>query len=154
MRIEDAQRHLVMIRAELQKAETGGGAEERKVSNARARQPSNAAQRGDAPAARGRGGAERGPPRSPRPLLVPTLPLPPPLWAQSFRRCFSRLASGRPGAAQPAGRCPEPPLSPSPTPLVAVWEAGVRPRAAKCEGRGRGPPGAAESAAPRGPCIS
>lgn len=158
LRTDAARRPLLKIGAELQKAERGGG--EKPPMRVRATAlpgPTHAARRGDARAARGRGGAGAGAglraPPAPSPSRL-FLPLPPPQWAPSARGFLRRSASRRPGPARPAGRCPELPLPTPPSRPVAVWEAGVRPRAAECDGRGRGPPGAAASAAPRGPCIS
>lgn len=153
----------VKPKAKLQKAEGGGG--EKSPVRARAQQPSLAkhTRRGVVTPGRPEEGAGPGrafpafpappaPPAPSRPRLA--LPLPTLHWAPSAPGCLSRLASRRPGPARPTGKCPELPPPPPPTRPVAVWETGVRPRAAECDGRGRGPPGAAASAAPRGPCIS
>lgn len=156
MRIDAARRSLAKIGAELQKAERGGGEKPPvRVRAAALPGPTHAARRGDARAARGRGGAGPGRastllppplhPDSPSPYLPHTGP------RQSEGSFVAQL---RVGPARPAGRCPELPLPTLTTRPVEVWEAGVRPPAAECDGRGRGPPGAAASAAPRGPCIS
>lgn len=121
-----------------------GGAGRGGGDRAEPQEPLRAVRRADA-------SGERGGPASAPPAPGLTGPPPPPPSARQHRR-LRRAAPRRPGPARPPGRCPELPLSPPPTRLVAVWEVGAWPGAAERDRRGRGGRGAVGAA--RGPCIS